>query len=511
MIKDLNKVLVIGLDGASFKVLEQAFKLGYAPHLYEFIQKGFKRELKSPLPAESPISWPVIFTGLNPGKTGLFGWHDYSNPFRIRLETSQKIVGKAIWDILSTYGSKSIIVNVPMTYPPYRINGIMISGFPCPTNNLIAFPPNEEKKLRKHFPEYRVEPSKITVEYSKVDEGLLLKDVINLTKIRTELCLYLMENYPWDFFFVVFTELDRLQHLFYEDDLQRSHGRLLLCYLRFLDSCLTKITSKVDENTTVIILSDHGFERVEKYIAINKFLEKIGFLKRQFKHLPLQDWFIFNLLRKANIPMTYQIALKILFRVPIINSLRKQPVKLNEVKAYCPDLGYIYLKEKQVINEILEKLYKLYDPETGKPIIKNIYRKEELFHGPYLENAPDLLVIPEEGYEARSDGPSLIFSKNLITPSKRGTHYGYASQLGIFILYPSMKEIDQDIDIIKAEDVCPTILSLFNLPIPSYLDGISIIKKSSHISIPNHDFTTKLKMRSKIQRIKERMRKSNIE
>ena len=510
MIKDLNKVLVIGLDGASFKVLEQAFRLGYAPHLHEFTQRGFRRMLKAPLPAESPISWPVIFTGLNPGKTGLFGWHDYSNPYRIRLETSQKIVGKAIWDILSTYNLKSIIVNVPMTYPPYRINGIMISGFPCPTNSLIAFPPSEEKKLRKYFPEYRIEPTKITVEYSKIDEELLLKEIINLTKIRTELCLYLMENYPWDFFFIVFTELDRAQHVFYEDDLQGTHGRLLLYYLRFLDSCLAKIISKVDENTVILILSDHGFEKVEKYIAINNLLEKIGYLKRRFKRLPLQDWFIFNLLRKMNIPMTYQMALKILFRIPIINSLRKQPVKLDEAKAYCPDLGYIYVKEKQVINEIIEKLYKLYDPETGKTVIRKIYRKEELFHGPYLENAPDLLVIPEEGYEVRSDGPFIIFSKDLITPSKRGTHYGYASQLGIFILYPSILEIDQNVDVIRAEDVCPTLLSLFNLPIPSHLNGTSLIKRGPHVAIPNHIFETRLKIRSKIQKIKKRIKKNNI-
>ena len=506
----MNKVLVIGLDGASFKVLGQAFKLGYAQHLHELVRKGFRRKLKAPLPAESPVSWPVIFTGLNPGKTGLFGWHDYSNPFRIRLETSRKIVGKAIWDILSAYGLKSIVVNVPMTYPPYRINGIMISGFPCPTNSLVAFPPSEEKKLRKYFPEYKIEPTKITVEYSKIDEGLLLKEAINLTRTRTELCLHLMENYPWDFFFIVFTELDRVQHVFYEDDLQGSHGRLLLYYLRFLDNCLAKIISEVDEKTTVLILSDHGFEKVEKYIAINNLLEKIGCLKRPFKRIPLQDWFIFNLLRKMNISITYQTALKILFRIPIVNSLRKQPFKLDEVKAYCPDLGYIYIKEKRMINEIIEKLYKLRDPETRKTVIRKIYRREELFSGPYQENAPDLVVVPEEGYEARSDGPSVIFPKDLITPSKRGTHYGYASQLGIFVLYPPLHGINQNIDVIKAEDVCPTILSLFNLPIPSYLDGTSLIKRDSraHVSIPNRVFETKLKIRSKIQRIKEKMKKN---
>ena len=219
----MNKVLVIGLDGASFKVLGQAFKLGYAQHLHELVRKGFRRKLKAPLPAESPVSWPVIFTGLNPGKTGLFGWHDYSNPFRIRLETSRKIVGKAIWDILSAYGLKSIVVNVPMTYPPYRINGIMISGFPCPTNSLVAFPPSEEKKLRKYFPEYKIEPTKITVEYSKIDEGLLLKEAINLTKILEEKKLKLFDSYT------------------------KETPDVLLIHARFMYKHRKKVEEKIDE------------------------------------------------------------------------------------------------------------------------------------------------------------------------------------------------------------------------------------------------------------------------
>lgn len=507
----MNKVLLIGLDGATFRVLNRAFELGYMPNLYKVANQGIRRELIAPLPAESPISWPVIVTGCNPAKTGIFGWYDLTHPLQLKIESSKKIRGKAIWDILGSYGLKSIIINVPMTYPPYPINGIMISGFPNPYNNLIAHPPHVQKKLQKIFPDYKIEPTKIALDYSEINEEVFMKEIVDITRVRTELCLYLMENYEWDFLFIVYTELDRVQHVFYTDNTQVPHSILLLKYLQFLDKCIGKILEKISRETTVIITSDHGFEEMKKYIAINNFLERKGYLKRSLKYIP-QKWYILTLLRKLKIPFTYQIALKMLYKFSflgnITSNLDQQVIDMKRTKAYCPDLGYIYTKDEKLLDSLIRELYNLRDPETNKLIIKKVYKREEIFSGPFLDAAPSLLIIPEEGYEVRPWGPAVIFSREFLSPNKRGSHYGYASRLGVFIFHSLMREFDKSYDVIRAEDICPTILSLFNLPIPSRLDGRTLIKQPIKIKKLNYD--TKERIRIIIKELKEKMKKTNI-
>ena len=288
MNKNKPKVIVIGLDGATFKILRPWMNEGLLPNLKFLVDNGGSGELESTMPRHSAPAWTSFMTGVNPGKHGIFG---FFKPFKDKrytneLVTSKDIKCKTIFEILSERGKKSIVVNLPITYPPFKINGAMVGcGLTTPSTDLdFTYPKDLLEKIGIKKTDYilNVTPRK----YSDNERKTFFADLIKEAEQKKEICLKLMKSNNWDLFVLVFGGTDRLQH-FYWHHIDPAHPKYdkaeaekvlpsIINYYQKLDTIIGDFLKQIDDNTSLFLMSDHGFGPFEKKVAINNILKQNG-------------------------------------------------------------------------------------------------------------------------------------------------------------------------------------------------------------------------------------------
>lgn len=483
----MNKVLVIGLDGATWDLIMPWVNDGKLPTFKKIMNEGVYGNLKSTIPCISAPAWTSAFTGVNPGKHNIFDFVS-NEGYEKKVVTNRSRRRKAIWNIMSVQNKKVVVINVPMTYPPEKVNGIMISGWGTPDiKSDYTYPKNLKDDLIKenYAPFYEVKG-----EFAQdADKDFYIKRVEKLMEQRKDISLKILKTYNWDLFIVVFISLMRIQYFFWKymnskgEDAEKYADVILNIYKK-ADNTLGDFLNNVDKNTNIIIHSDHGFGPINKDICLNnalrdlgligltektknKVLRKIGLTKENIlKIVPLR---LIKLL-----PQKLQIIGK---EIPSESGL--EDIDWSKTKVWFFSHGgrslRINLKNRE-LNGIIDKnnyeelrdfviknLCELKDPETHEKIIEKVYKREEIYHGPYVENAPDLIIEPSEGYFLR-DG----FCEKLIVPSRQAAQH---KPKGIFLAYgPDIKK-GKEIKGSKIIDISPTILRMFNIPIPRDTDG----------------------------------------
>jgi len=492
-----NKILIVGLDGGSWNVLNPMFKKGLLKNLRNIIKNGASGILKSTHPPMTPPAWTSFLTGVNPGKHGIFGFTKKSpNSYDFEPINRFDIKKPSIWRILSDRGKKVISINVPMTFPPEKVNGYIITGMMTPdeTSN-FTYPENLKNELHDAGIHYRIDlKSSRNVEKRQKAEYIqymmknnakaFFDDLYELTENRLKATLYLLEK-EWDIFMTVFVGMDRLQHFLWDYIDERKTKNIKITkriyeYYNYLDECVCKIFKYVDNHTTFIIISDHGFGKYEGNIYLNKWLKDQGFLK-----LKKKTWLLKVLKKiakscgltskKISKYSKMQIAQK-MYSWSLLVDWKHTKAYLSNVNGIninlkgrepygCVQPGEEYEKTRQ---ELTQKLYSIRDPNTNQPIIRKVYKKEEIFKGECFQEAPDLLILFSEivNYTALKneyDVPN-IFSEN---PWVKGNH----RMDGIYVM--NGKYIKSNIKYDKAEiiDIFPTIFYLLQEPIPDYVDG----------------------------------------
>lgn len=485
MIMNGIRVMLILLDGGSFDALSSLISEGVLPNFTKVMEKGCFGVLHSTIPPISSVAIPSMVTGKNPGKHGMFGFGRFNNGI-FEAHTSASIRGETIWDILSGEDKKVVLLNVPLTFPPYKVNGVMISGPPSPRNKVDSFPPEVISALKSEIGEYYVDIRHAKNDYMGLDEKKSVDELFFITKKRAEAVHYLMKNYDWDFFMAVFTSLDRIQHLLFgyfdkeSPYFNKEKRETLIKYYEELDDIIGRISSEIDENTILMIVSDHGFEPLYKYVGINDLLVKGGLtkIKNEFQIYNRENIVSFFKKMGINVRRIHVISNKL-----YVTAQKISPSKIDfkSVKVYSPYAYSICINKKMLVNEdqyditikkVTEYFNSVVDEEKGEKIVEKIYRKHELYSGSFLSEAPDILIILKKGYEPR------LWTKG-IEPLKRngkktvktGTHIGSNAQRGIIIVsgkgIKSMSPIEA-----KIIDVTPTILHILGVPIPSDMDGI---------------------------------------
>jgi len=525
------KAMVIVLDGASFDVFSSLAEEGILHNFRKLMKKGCFDILHSTVPPVSPVAMPSLATGKNPGKHRMYGFGKLVNG-TFMPHTSGDIRVGALWDILSAAGKRVVVLNFPYTFPPFKVNGVMVSGFPSPRNIVKSYPPELIKLLKSELGEYYVDLRYIKDRYRGTDETTFLDEVYLVTKKREEALHYLMENYEWDLFVATFTSLDRIQHVLFgyfdkeSPFFNERKKEVLIKYYKEIDAILGRTISIIDENTILMIASDHGFEPLYKYVGVNNLLCQGGFAKVRSKHNPFNLETILSFLEKVGVRVRIRtdISPKIVLK---IKQMLPSKFDYSASKAYSAGSGAVSINKSALENgetyenvrkKLINFFHSIVDEETGEKIVEKIYDRHEIYRG-NQGDAPDLTIVFRKGYEPES------WVKGTIEPVRKiknktvetGTHSGLSAQRGIFIA--SGEGIKKEfLSEAKIVDVAPTILHVLGVSIPSDMDGRvlkEIFEPKSRFakrSIKYQEFLTQKKEISRLSKkdkeeIKNRLKK----
>jgi len=472
----MTRVFLLGFDGLNPHYVKKLVEKGLLPNFSRLMQSTFGI-LESTVPPLSVPAWPSIYTGLNPGNHGVYGFITKKKGLNDQyvIHNSKSIQGKTLWDILGKNDKKSILVNVPLTYPPYPINGILVSGFPTPNNKLSAYPKNLEAELRQLFPDYRIDNEYFASVTVEIDHERFIEETYIRMKARTELSLYLMNNYDWDFFYLVYTESDRFQHVFWPYADEKNHEKLphwdlysqaVRDFYISLDKQLEVLLNQLDENTVLFVVSDHSFESLYRVFGLNNWLDSKGYInlkKPSFdRERVLKPIYNFLTLHSIFDPM------KLYNLLP--SSLKKFVLSNDLVQAGTGGLNLVSLvgdeTDQQFLENIISELLEIVDPETGKKVINQVFTRDELYHGEYIEDSYDLIVLPNTGYVIGKWNKNGVFSS---LPLIRGNHISNVVRDGALFIYGSNIPLNTEV-FYSCLDITPSILYLLGIQ-TDCLDG----------------------------------------
>ena len=489
-----NRVLVIGLDGASWNVLEPLMAANKLPNLARLIQDGASGCLRSTVPPVTAPAWASFSTGVNPGKHGVFTFETNGLDNQpTEFISSHSVRAPRVWQMIGQQEKRVILINIPITYPPEPVNGIMISGMLTPSqDSQYTYPAELQKEILSLAPNYVTDINLLTGgrTFMSVNEKLdFIREIRSALHSRTIVTRHLMAKYPWDLFVVVFVAMDRIQHVMWRylepgddppPDLDRVQTAIHELYSD-LDSEIGHILADAGEDVTVIIMSDHGFGPLLNAININRWLQQQGLLTFNETKGYARSWLL-------------QLSRIIQWRRFVPESLRKrfrapfdQVECLNwaNTKVYSgsPIEQGIYINTPQrrkdgivqseaecalIKQEIKRLLPELKDPTTGLPVIEAIYEASELYTGPFVSQAADLIYITHEnGYLANEGTPDL----GLFDRGEYWIEGGYHRPDGILVVRGPDVKRGNKVDGAEIIDVTPTILYMLNLPLPEHLDG----------------------------------------
>ena len=424
MSSDQYRVLVLGLDGATFDLLLPWVERGELPALGRLIGQGARSPLRSTIPPITPCAWSSFMTGMNPGKHGLFDFVERTADGRnFRFTNAASRCGETIWGRLSRAGRSVGVVNVPMTYPPETVNGYLISGLDTPhQRSRFTHPQGLYDELQRQGIEYRIDIQHLGNMRSDRQCAERLEDLFAVETARTEALRYLRGRYPSDFTMIVYTATDQSQHHFWhfmspEHDLYDARGAVRFAnaihdVYAHVDRLLASLLEEQDERTIVIVMSDHGFGPTSNVrLRLNQALQQAGLLafrkeggtKRRLRGLAgLGDAILRGTLPDGvkRVLAGRFPQLRVWFEncdeVPI--DWDRTIAYANEAYRSCPsvwlnrrgvDGGTATAAEMDARMLAVEAaLMAIVDPQTGRPVVSRVYRARDVYQGPCAARAP---------------------------------------------------------------------------------------------------------------------------
>jgi predicted AlkP superfamily phosphohydrolase/phosphomutase len=473
-----RKVLLLGLDGATFSVLEPMVARGVMPFLGRFIQEGARANLRTIVPALTPPAWTSLFTGRTPGHHGVFDFFrmDSAETRHIRFVTSRDVAVPTVWELAADAGLKVTALNFPLMFPPPRLNGYVVPGWvPWRQLRLACHPPDLFDRL-KGLPGF--EPRELAMDIKleeKATEGCSDAEQyapwieLHIRRERNwfSILRHLESTDPSDLTAVLFDGVDKLQHLCWRfiaagektgwpTEWERRAHELCLAYFQNLDGILEQICAMAGPEAAVVIASDHGFGPTTHVFHVNTWLERQGYLAwapdrvkqaqdesallgvgQVARHTFMLDW-----------DRTRAFA-----TTPTSNGIFILPSKGNG----GADAGEL---RAQLARELLE----VRNPDTGERLVERVYTRDEAFPGPFMSTAPDLTL-------AMADGGlfSILPSERLV--SRRPETAGAHRPLGVFFARGPGIRRDARIEELSILDVAPTLLHGLRLPVPRNFEG----------------------------------------
>ncbi|WP_206023469.1 alkaline phosphatase family protein [Rubrivivax sp. JA1026] len=475
------KTLFIGMDGATFTVLDSltsaADGVPVMPFLGSLFKRGTRAKLRSTPNPLTPPAWVSLMTGRSPGHHGVFDFiraEERGEDVFFTLYDSRDCRVETIWAIASRQGRKVAALNFPFTAPPPKdLNGFMVPGF-VPWRHLRRnTTPSDLYDRLKAIPEFSAQELAWDFEQEKqAMESLSDHDRENWVRYHLprekqwfRIAEYLMREEAPDLMAVMFDGVDKLQHQAWQyldpalqspedGEYHRRMRSLCLDYFRQLDSFIEALVTAAGPEVQVFMASDHGFTATTEVVRINTYLGEKGWLA--WKPVPDTE----EGRRREDSMFAYLDWSKTVAycRTPSSNGI-------NIRVAREPGQPGIPLAEYETTRErLIRDLEDFRDPETGERIVAEIHKREDVFPGSAMGDAPDLqLVLRDFGFVSIKNKLPVVEKR----PEPAGTHHPD----GVFIACgPGIAEGKQ-IGRRRIMDVGATLLYSLGLPVPSDFEG----------------------------------------
>jgi predicted AlkP superfamily phosphohydrolase/phosphomutase len=457
----MRKVIIVGLDACDYDLTLKLMNNHEMPRLAELRDRYNFSRLKSVVPPNTPPGWTSMTTGVNPGKHGIYYFYNFSSvPLTIVNSTDSST--PRIWDYVGASGGRSVVVNVPVTYPAGKIQGALIAGIPPWFFDERSVYPSSlmEEPWRKDY-EIDAPMSRDLLEHPNE----LVSRAIQTEGRRTKVFLHLLEKEKeWRFGMIVLTALDRIQHKLVGKSEAASSA---VCHAYHeIDSLVGKIVDKFPD-ANVLVVSDHGFSYTPVAFYPNSWLYKRGYVKRKSSTLYRVTQYLHDHLDGRFLWMPLFMTKRFQGAIAQVRSI--DSVDTENSTAFFPGTdGVLIVKKskKEDIESISKGLADLID-EFGEKIC-GVYGKNQIYSGDKLDSAPELLIVPRDDINIRSDP----FSEEIITKLgdfPRGNH----GPNGIF--FAAGPDIAKARELVlKLEDVAPTALALLGIAPPEFMDGRAV-------------------------------------
>jgi len=463
-----EKTIVIGLDGGHFELIEPWIEAGELPNIGKLIGDGVTADSQSVLPPVTSPNWKAYATGKNPGKLGIFWWENIDmKEERVYYPDSRKSKHTEFWEIIGTEASAGVI-NVPTTYPPKEVEPFIVAGAPDSDSSGYTYPPELEAELEEQL-DYRV--TKDTPIKSNPEKAA--SEIIELIDLRFRTGKYLLNEYDPEFLQITTFYLNSLHHFFWDDQKTLKGWKVID---RHLGDFLR-------EKYNVVLMSDHGATEIQTVFHINAWLEQEGYLTSDMAVSDaLSDVGITaeNLIVLTDRLGIRDIAKKatpkwVIDRIPseegeVQRERKTANLNWDKTTVLASGQGPIYIdsrgsEREQIQTELIEKLSNLTGP-NGQGIAENIYRGEDVYNGPYSEEAPDLVIDQMDGVHIQGGlGRDEIFTKPK-DDGWRGENKRDALFVGAGPDFTTGK-----VEKFSILDIAPTLLHLHGCKIPKDVDG----------------------------------------
>ncbi len=426
------------------------------PNIRGLMEKGCYARMNSTIPPNTIVAWNSMISGRDTSELGVYSYTYKTPSGETRLVSSQNLRCKVMWDIIGEYNKRSIGLFVPLSFPVHPIKGCLVSDFLTPDiESNCAYPEALKEKIRKlGNPDIFFDVVAGLAEHKNLDPADLIKRAYTMTEMQFTLLKDLFLNEKWDFFMAVMLGTDRLQHMLWRH-FDETHRRFIANspykdaikeYYIHIDKKLGELLSHIDDDTVVIVASDHGMIKQDGKININNWLIEQGYmvLKKEV-----------NISQKQRFSASFVDMEK---SAAYGGGAYNARVFINKQK-----VGAQY---QSIREELIQKLKEIPD-DKGKPLDTKVYKAEEIYRYTSDENCPDLTVYFDDLRWASN--PDLGIPGIYSWESAMGADSAGHSRQGFFVISGkgiARKGLMREIEICQ---VAPTIMKILNVPVPSDL------------------------------------------
>ncbi|GJM45451.1 MAG: hypothetical protein DHS20C21_22930 [Gemmatimonadota bacterium] len=502
-----RRVLVIALDGTTFDLIGPWLADGSLPNLARLRDEGVTGPLQSIVPPVTAPAWCSFMTGKNPGKHGVFEFFMRApGGFEEVPVSSSSRAGRTLWQLLGDSGKKVMVVNVPVTYPPTPVNGHLIGDFLTPMGDReFTWPHGLLREVEEATGPYELYHVEV---YRKGRAGVVLDELERVLAANRRANRWLIENKEWDFAMFHVWGTDRFghelwhlldeRHPMHDPAEAHIHRDRAVGYWRQVDAAVGEWIEAAGEDVTTLVISDHGFGPIHQFLVFNVWLLQQGwirlkpgigaFVRRSLFELGLSPALGYRLSMRLGFARL-RLSAGVGTRKRLLERINRVFLSLNDVdwsrtKVYSKgNYGQLFLNLKgrephgivepgteaeAVLDDLARGLRELRDPETGEPLIGDIWRSEELYHGAHADRAPDLTFLPRD---MRNKALGTVdFTSNRFVEPAYGNSGDHRMNGILFMRGPGIRS-GAEIQGANLIDVAPTILHYLGEGVPEDFDG----------------------------------------